>query len=258
MTIIHRHSRIVALESWYEIVKLFRTTAFIVPTLTFPLMFYLFFGIAMGGRMRAGGLSLDVYLIATYGAFGVIMAALSSFGAGVAVERGQGTLRLKHATPMPLYAYIIAKLAAALLISALIVTLLLVVGMAASNVRIGMGHVATLFATLIGGTVPFALLGLTIGYVVSAQASVAVLNLVSMPMALLSGLWIPIDALPRSVQNIATYLPGYHLGQLALGAIEMPSRGTAAGHITTLVGFTLIFFVTAIAAYRLERRRNYA
>ena len=258
MTIIQRNSRIVALESWYEIVKLFRTTSFIVPTLTFPVIFYVFFGITMGGRMRAGGLSLDVYLIATYGAFGVIMAALSSFGVSVAVERGQGTLRLKHATPMPLYAYVVAKLVAALLISSVIVTLLLVVGMAASNVRIDVRNVAMLFVTLIGGTVPFALLGLTIGYVVSAQAAIAVLNLLSMPMAFLSGLWIPIDALPRSVQTLAAYLPAYHLGQLALDAIEMPSHGTAAGHVTALIGFTLIFFVTAIAAYRFERRKNYA
>src|SRR5687767_5298862 len=100
-----QHRRIVALESRYEVVKLFRTTSFIVPTLTFPVVFYLFFGVAMAGRMGPGAMSLGVYLIATYGAFGVIMASLSAFGASVAVERGQGTLQLKHATPIPLYAY---------------------------------------------------------------------------------------------------------------------------------------------------------
>ena len=43
----------------------------------------------------------------------LIMAALFGFGVGVAVERGQGWLLLKRATPMPPLAYLLAKMATA-------------------------------------------------------------------------------------------------------------------------------------------------
>ena len=43
-------------------------------------------------------------------------------------------------------------------------------------------------------------------------------------MSFLSGLWIPFEALPPIVKAIAPFLPAYHLGQLALGAI-----GSGAG-----------------------------
>ena len=257
MTSLHWNSRVVALESRYEILKHLRTPAFIIPTLTFPIVFYLFFGVTMGSRNMGGGATLGVYLIATYGAFGVIGAALSSFGVSLALERGQGLLELKQATPMPLSAYIVAKLASAAVFSSMVTLLLFAVGTVLGGARLDPQQLATLFATLVAGTVPFALLGLTIGYIVPAEAAIAVINLIYLPMGFLSGLWIPIDFLPNTVKQIATFLPGFHFGQLALGVIEMPAHGTPGGHVTALLGFTLIFLATGIAAYRLDRRKNH-
>ena len=207
MTNLQRNRRIVVLESRYEIVKLLRTTAFVVPTVAFPVLFYLLYGVAMGGRTVGGGVSQAVYLIATYGAFGVIGAALSAFRISVAIERGQGLLQLKHATPMPLYAYVAAKLVAAMVFSSIVVLALFAVGTALGGARIDIGPIATLFVALVVGTVPFALLGLTFGYTVKGQASVAVFNLLFLPMAFLSGLWIPIDFLPKTTTTATCAAP---------------------------------------------------
>lgn len=167
-------------------------------------------------------------------------------------------LQLKQATPMPLYAYILAKLASAAFFSAIVTLSLFAVATVFGSARIDAPHFAALLGTLVAGTVPFALLGLTIGYIVSAEAAIAVINLLYLPMGFLSGLWIPIDFLPGTVKQIAVFLPAFPFGQLALGVIEMPAQGTPAGHVTALLGFTLLFLATAIAAYRLDRRNNYA
>jgi ABC-2 type transport system permease protein len=254
----NRNLRIAAIESRYEIVKLARTTAFIVPTLSFPVLFYLFFGVAFGGNSVGPGMKMGVYLIATYGAFGVIGAALSSFGAAIAIERGQGWLQMKHATPMPLSAYLVAKLVAAMLFGTIIVLALFVAGATVGGASMPFQQWLTLLAVLVAGTIPFALLGLTLGYLVSAQAVIAVINLIYLPMGFLSGLWVPVDFLPGAVQRAAEFLPAFHLGQLALGVIGAPTHGTAGGHVAALAGFTLIFLATAIFAYRHDRRRNYA
>ena len=113
--------RIYALEAKTEFLKLWRLPAYSVATLVFPLMFYVIFGVTFGGS--AGPVSVATYLLATYGAFGIIGAALFGFGVGVAVERGQGWMRLKRASPMPPTAYFVAKIAMALFFSLLIVML---------------------------------------------------------------------------------------------------------------------------------------
>src|SRR6185503_7240338 len=86
----------------------------------------IFFGVAFGGR-SVGPVKMAEYLIATYGTFGVIGASLFGFGVSVAVERGQGWLEVKRTTPMPISAYFVAKLAMAMIFSAIIVLLLVIV-----------------------------------------------------------------------------------------------------------------------------------
>ena len=134
-------ARIYALETKYEFLKLVRIPAFAIPSITFPVMFYLLFGLAFGGGRALGGVAVATYLIATYGAFGVIGASLFGFGAGVAAERGQGWMLLKRATPMPPSAYFFAKLAVCLTFGAVIVLLLSTIGVAFGGVRLDAGHV---------------------------------------------------------------------------------------------------------------------
>ena len=49
-------------------------------------------------------------MLATYGAFGVIGAALFGFGVSVAVERGQGWMRLSGSRRCPRLAWFVAKI----------------------------------------------------------------------------------------------------------------------------------------------------
>jgi len=65
-------------ESRCEFLKVLRMPAYSVPTIAFPVMFYLLFGVLFG-RQQAGPTSMSTYLLATYGAFGVIGAALFGF-----------------------------------------------------------------------------------------------------------------------------------------------------------------------------------
>src|SRR5690606_15233103 len=107
------------LEAKYEFLGLLRTPIFALPTLLFPAMFYLLFGVAMN---RGGG--AGQYLLATYGVFGVMGAALFGFGVTVAMDREQGLLALKRALPLPPGAYLMSKMAMALLFSAIVSLLL--------------------------------------------------------------------------------------------------------------------------------------
>ena len=105
--------RIYYLETLSEIRKVTRVAGFVLPTLLFPWMFYIFFGLVFN-RNGMGG-QIPTYMLATYGTFGIIAPALFSFGVGVAIEKGQGWLDIKQASPMPPMAYIWARVVSALM-----------------------------------------------------------------------------------------------------------------------------------------------
>ena len=242
--------RCYALEAKYEFVKVLRMPGYSVPSLTFPVMFYLLFGVTFGAGRVTGSTNMATYLLATYGAFGVIGAALFGFGVGVAVERGQGWMTLKRATPMPPFAYFTAKLFMALVFSAIIAALLGGMGIAFGNVQLAPGAWMQLFVTLMLGALPFCALGLAVGYFASPNGAPPLVNLIYLPTAFVSGLWIPLEALPPVVRTIGQFLPPYHFGQLALHAIGVTVRAPVWTHAAALAGFTLIGLGLAWVGYR--------
>ncbi len=235
-------NRVYWLEAKSEFLKLLRMKVYSLSTVLFPLMFYCFFGLAMGRTQQTGAtMPMARYLLATYGAFAVVGATLYSFGIGIAVERGLGWLQVKRASPMPPAAYFIAKGAVALTFGAIVVALLFTLGMVFGDVRMPVGQWLTLGGTLVAGAIPFCALGLAIGNFAGPNSAPATVNMIYMPLAFLAGLWIPIEFLPASLRHIAPFLPTYHFAQIALSALHAPTQGTIMGHVADLVAFTMVF-----------------
>ncbi len=167
-------------------------------------------------------------MMATYGTFGVIGAALFGFGVSVAFERGQGWMRLKRVSPMPPQAYFVAKVVMSTIVCALIIGALFLLGATLGGVRMPATQWISLGLVLLLGALPFAAMGLAFGYLIGPNSAPAVLNLVWLPMAFASGLWIPIHELPAFVQGIAPALPPYHFAQLSLGTVGAADGGSRA------------------------------
>lgn len=239
----HATLRSYVLEAKYEFLRLLRAPVFAVPTILFPALFYLLFGVVLNfGNGQAAS-----YLLATYGVFGVTGAALFGFGVTVAVEREQGLLQLKRALPMPPGAYLLAKMAMAMLFSAIVSLLLAVMASVLAGVSLQPSQWALLLLVDVLGAVPFCALGLYLGTLVSGSAAPAVVNLIFLPMAFLSGLWMPLAMLPDVLGRVAPALPAYHLGQVALKVVGMDGGAPLAQHLGVLAVFSVVFFVLARA-----------
>jgi len=240
--------RLYALESWYELLKQLRTPAFVAPTLAFPVVFYLLFAVLLPGQW--GGYSKPTYLLATYGVFGVVGPALFGFGVGMAMERQQGLLELKRVSPMPTGAYFIAKIAMSLVFGTVIVLLLSAAAVGLGGVRMPFATWLLMLGALLLGTLPFSAMGLWIGSLVQGQGAVAVVNLIYLPMSVLSGLWIPLFMFPTLLQKLAVLWPSWHLAQLVLGVVGQVEGVPYATHAAALLLMTTLFL--SLAALRLR------
>lgn len=248
--------RIYVTEARYELIKQMRIPAFMIPTIGFPLMFYVLFGLVLqSGRPDAPRMA--TYLLATYGAFGIVGIALFALGVGVAVERGQGWLEVKRASPMPVSAYFTAKYTTTLVIGVALMLLMSIVGAVFGHVRMSAGHWAALFAVESLGALPFCAMGLAIGYIAGPNSAAPTANILYLPLSFLSGLFIPAEMLPRVLQGFARVLPPYHLGQLALDAVGVAPASDAWGHVLALLGFLVLFTFIALIAYRRDEGKTY-
>lgn len=241
-------SRSYWLEIRYELLRLLRTPAFALPTLLFPGLFYLLFGVLLGSRGDGGAAT---YLVATYGVFGIMGPGLFGFGITVAIERERGLLTLRRALPVPAGAYLLAKMAMAMAFAAVISLTLALLGTLLAGVELQPWQWLLLLVVDVLGVLPFCALGLYIGTLLSGSAAPPAINLLYLPMAFLSGLWLPLSLLPDIFAQLAPVWPAYHLGQLALRTVGMDSGGNPWLHLAVLAAFTVVFFVLARA--RLQR-----
>ncbi|MFZ5636084.1 MAG: ABC transporter permease [Pseudomonadota bacterium] len=229
------------LEAKYECLRMLRTPSYALPTLLFPTLFYLLFGVVLN---KSSG-DAARYLLATYGVFGVMGAGLFGFGVTVALEREQGFLTYKRALPMPPGAYLFAKMAMAMLFAGTIALLLATLAASLGGVRLEAGQWATLWLVHTLGVLPACALGLWIGTLVGGQGAPAVINILFLPMALLSGLWLPLRMLPSWIAEAAPVWPSYHHAQIALKVIGMDDGGHLALHAAVLFATTVVCFVLA-------------
>jgi ABC-2 type transport system permease protein len=234
-------------EARCEVLRYLRNPGFLLPIILFPTVFYLMFGIVLGGR---NGADAGRYMLASYSTFGVMAPGLFGFGVSLALERDSGLLTLKRALPMPPGAYLLGKMLMAMCVAATVGALLLAMSVFLAHAGLGATRMLALFVTDVLGVLPFCALGLFVGTLLKGQGAPGLLNMVYLPMSFLSGLWFPLQVMPKFLQQLAPVWPSYHLNALALSAVGL-SDASRLPHVLVLAGFTLGFLL--LAARRLRR-----
>lgn len=234
--------RCYVLEARNEFLRLLRAPSFVLPTLLFPPMFYVLFAVLFGSR---SGFQANLYLLATYGVFGVMSPGLFGLGVTVAMDRERGWLTLKRALPMPPGAYVVSKLAMAMLFATIIFAILALLSTTLGGVRLPPSAWMSLLAVDLLGVLPFCAIGLYIGSLASGSAAPAIANLIYLPMSFLSGLWMPLAVLPAFVTKLAPLWPAWHLGRLALAAVGQAPGEALFVHALVLALLTVLFALAA-------------
>lgn len=234
-------------ETWGQFISVWRTPAFALPTLLFPAMFYVFFGLLF---TMSRSMHMPTWLLATYGVFGIMGPALFGFGIGIAVEKGEGWLRLKRVAPVSPLVPLIARTVMAMLFALVVFVILASLGALFGDVRMPRLDWVLLAVTLTTGAIPFCAMGLAAGLWLSPQAAPAVMNLVYLPLAFLSGLWIPLMVFPGWMQQLAVMLPPYHLAAIALDVVGGKPADSVLVHIAVLAAFTIVFLAIAAVGWR--------
>lgn len=141
---------------------------------------------------------------------------IERLGKRIAVERSERWLKLLRTTPLPPVAYIVAKIATAILLCT--VSLLLIFGLAIWQLKISVDPSSwlVLFLCLILGIVPFAILGLALGYLIDPRSADSILSWSLFVVPLTCGALQISES--KIVQNLMVLSPFYHYRELVFWA----------------------------------------
>jgi ABC-2 type transport system permease protein len=175
----------------------------------FPLLLYVLLASVYGDEVEIEGVvvpSGDVLLAGLFG-YGAANTAFGGLAIILVNRREMGLLKRVRSTPLPPMVYVAAVLLSTLVVFTLQAVVLLAVGRLAFDASppenwVGFGGAVVL------GVASFACLGLAAASLIRSREGVsAVVNVVLLPMAFLSGSFGPTDDYPRVLEAIASVLP---------------------------------------------------
>jgi len=196
-----------------EMVRLVRNRRVLIFSVLLPAMLLLIFGgINKGAELN--GVGVAPYLMVSMGVFGSMSAAIGS-GGSIAVERGLGWNRQLRLTGLAPNGYVLTKLILALVMALPPILITYVVGAAALGVRLPAQTWLLIGGLSWLGALPFAALGLVVGYVAKPDSVQQISSVIYLLLAAFGGIWVPIETMPSVMRHIAEWTPAYWVGLMA-------------------------------------------
>jgi ABC-2 type transport system permease protein len=232
-----------------EILRVLRLPQMVAITVGLPVALFLVFAALFDGT--PGGISATAYTMQSMAAYGSLGTAMFSAGA-IALERRIGWNRQLRLTPLPPPAYVLVKGTAAWLLALLGLAPVYIAG-AVTGVSLPAWRWAALIVTTWAALLPFVLLGITLGFLGTNESVQALTAVLLLTLALLGGMWFPVDVMPEVMQTIARMLPSYWLS--AFGRAVMGASSFTWAGLAVLLGWTMAIAGLAVVRYRDDARR---
>lgn len=240
--------RLMLAHARVQLLELARLPSFVIPTLAFPSLFFLFW-IAPSSRSQP-----NVYL-ASYMGFAVLGIAFFQFGVGIASDRMSPwelylrTLPVRPAT----------RFAARVVVAAAFAVAASIVVAATAVVTTGAGlspqRWAALGGALLVGSAPFALLGIAIGYWATPRGALPAANILYLALSYTGGLWSGPRALPDVVQRFSAWLPTRQYADVLWNAAF---GGLVLVHWAWLFAYAVAFGLVAAWGYRRDEGQRFS
>lgn len=241
--------RLALLHAKWGVLELLRQPAFAVPTIGFPSLFFLFFAVP--------GFAADEPELATalFAGFAVLGVAFFQFGVGIASDRASPWERYLRTLPVGPASRFAGRTLAALVFAAAASTAVIAVALATVSPQLSLAAWVELSLALLAGAIPFALIGIALGYLGTPRSALPIANVVYLGLSFAGGLWTAPDNLPTAVERISVFLPTRaYADLLAAAALELavPARAWLVLGLYTAAAAWL-----AAWAYRRDEGQQY-
>lgn len=250
-----------------ELRQFFRQKEQVIFTFTFPALILMLLGSIFTGTYEGTEVTAGQVFTASMAGSGIIATSFLNLGIGVAQDRGDHTLKRLRGAPAPAEAYFIGKIILVAVASLAEVVLLLAVGMLLFDVELPTDPsrwftFAWVFAL---GTISCSLLGIAVSSIArSAQAAAAVVNLPYVALQFLSGVYIPVVALPDWMIEVGSFFPikwvaqGFRSVFLPDSMMVMEPAGSWEHGMTALVlgAWCVIGVVLCLLTFRWTDRKD--
>jgi ABC-2 type transport system permease protein len=240
----------------FEVLRLVRNLRYMGISVGFPVIFYLLFLHNEHPAAHIAGTTWRTYFMVSMASFGAMVAALNAGGTRLAAERASGWTRQLRVTPLPSWSYVTTKIAASMVIALPVISMVELTGLLLGGVHLAPGTWVELTVVLWASALPFAALGVLVGFVASSETAYPLVTALMFLLSFFGGLFTPVADLPAVLRQVASFLPSYH--DASLGWAVVAGRPPGLGDAGVLLGYAVVLGLAVTWRHRVEESRAFA
>ena len=244
----------------YENIAFWRNPAAAFFTCIFPLMFLVIFNLLFGKgdlKVEGGVTNLSTFYVPGIVCLSIISACYTNVAIGMSFSRDRGILKKVHGTPLPTWAFFFGRIVSTVLVSALMVTVVMLAGVLFYGVEIPTNTMPCFIVTLILGAATFSTLGIAISSILpNADSSPPVVNASILPLLFISDVFIPMQDAPRWLNFLATIFPVKPFSSALHTAFNPFEKGLGfeGGYYCILIVWMAVGILTSVKFFSWEPR----
>ena len=252
--------RLTLRQVWYINKAFIRNPAAMFFTLVFPLMFLVIFTVIFGnGHIQvAPGKTVRVstFYVPAIAAFSVINACYTNIAISLSGSRDTGALKRIHGSPLPVWAYMAARIVHAVAMAIVLVIICAVFGAAFYGATLPTSTLPSFALTLVVGAAVFSALGLAVTAVIpNADAAPAVVNATILPLLFISNIFIPLENPSGWIDVVGKIFPVRHFADAMIGSFfQLSGSGLHANDLLVMGAWGIGALLFALRFFQWEPR----
>lgn len=183
----------------------------------------------------------------------IMTSAVIGISTGISRYREQQLLKRLSATPIKVRTFLMAEVLSYLALTLVQVSLIMLLARIAFGVQV-YGSYLLIYLLAIFGSIIFLNLGFAVaGYSKNTKTAEALSQVVTMPMMFFSGVFFPVETLPKAVASVVQFLPLTPMIE-ALRKISIDAQGIDAmwSQLGLMAGWIVISFLIAWKSFKFK------
>jgi ABC-2 type transport system permease protein len=236
----------------YDQKSFWRNPMYVFFTVIQPVIFLFIFVTVFGNditRVNGHIMQRSSYYVPGILALAVVSATFFNLTISLTRMRERGILKRVRSTPLPPWMFLAGRVGSCIVVTVLLVLLLAGIGRVFYEVAVPTDTMVGTAVALLVGAASFCCLAFAMtSRVPSEDAAAPMANAIVLPLLFISGVFIPNEELPASMQRVADFFPIKHLFQALLTAFDPATKGPGidVGHLAVIAGWGCLGLLIAL------------
>jgi ABC-2 type transport system permease protein len=222
-------ARLVAHQLRYDLLLVLRDPQSRFFTIALPVIFLILLTSLFGNHshyISGHVIKNSTYYVPGISTLGIVATSFVNLVITITAQRESGVLKRRRSTPVPAWVLIASRVLTSVVLSIFLVAVIVVIGRIIYGVHVPGSTLPAFVLGVVVGSAAFCCLAFAAtSFIRNEDSAQPVIQAITLPLYFISGVFVPMDQLSKTLRDVASVFPVSHLNDALFKAFDPATTG---------------------------------